>query len=336
MNEKMKTVGIQYGLPTVIVLAIYLILKYAFWTFFPFFFSFVVAFFIRKTTVFLIKVTGLRLKEASFTLLLICYILFFASQYFLFYFLINEGTEFARKLPGIYQNEFEPFLSDFLSGDIIKNTTINLLITEFKNISSTFVVNISSKIANFALNIPDILITATVTIIASFFMSLDYDNIKNSILGSLPSKLKVKLSSIKQNLISSLVKMLKCYIIIFIITFIELFTGLSLLRVRYPLVVALLIAFADFLPLIGTGTVLIPWAIISFLSGKSAFSVGIIALYLIITIIRNIVEPKILGKNIGIHPLLTLASMYLGLRLGGFILAFILPICLFLFKASKK
>lgn len=336
MKENIKTACAKFILPVLITLSIYLILKYAFWTVFPFVFAFAVAYMIRKAVVLVIKVTGLKLKEASFVLLFICYAIFFISLYFLFEFIVKEGIKLAENLPQIYKNEIEPIISGFLESNTIQNSLIIFPLNELKNIASSFVVEISGKIADFALNIPDILITVTVTIIASFFLCLDYDNIKNSLLGLLPLKLRRKLIDIKQSFIFSLGKILRCYLIIFAITFIELFIGLILLRVQYPIAVAFLIAFADFLPLIGTGTVLIPWAVIAFLSRKSAFSLGIIALYLIITVIRNIVEPKILGKNIGIHPLLTLAAMYIGLKMGGFLLAFMLPICLLLFKTSKK
>lgn len=330
-----KTVA-KFILPILLTLSIYLIIKHAFWVVFPFIFAFAVAFLIRKTVVFLIELTGLKLKEASFVLLLTCYIAFFILLYFLFNYLIKEGTKLVQNLPEMYKNEIEPMISEFLNSEIIQNSFVISALSEFKNIASTFVVSLSGKLANFAFSIPDILITIAVTIIASFFLCLDYDNIKNSIMGLLPIELRERLTHTKQNFIFSLGKMLRCYLIIFAITFVELFVGLSLLRVKHSLIVAFLIAFADFLPLIGTGTVLIPWSIVAFLGGNSAFSIGLVALYLIISVIRNIIEPKILGKNIGVHPLITLAAMYIGLKLGGFLLAFMFPLCLLLFKTAKN
>ena len=336
MKEKVNIACSTFLIPVLIAIFLYIALKYAFWIFFPFVFAFALAFVIRKIVVILIKLTGLKIKEASFVILICCYILLFTSMYFLFSFLIKEGIGLAQNLPYIYQNDIEPIITDFLSRNTIQNSIINLSINDLKNITSTFILNISGKLANLALNVPDVLVTATVTIISSFFLCVDYDKIKNNILELFPVAFRKKLITIKQNIILSLGAMLKCYLIIFVITFIELFAGLSLLRVKYPFIVSFIIALADFLPLIGTGTVLIPWAIISFVSGKPAFSVGVIALYLIITLVRNIIEPKILGKNIGVHPLLTLAAMYIGLKLGGFLLAFLLPFCLFIFRASKK
>ena len=336
MKENIKTACIKFFFPALTILILYVVFKYAFWIVFPFLFAFLVAFLIRKVVVLLINVTGLRLKEASFVLLLLCYIAFFTLTYFLSVFLIKKGTHFAQSLPQIYQVEIEPFILNLVNNNKTQNSVINLLMSEIKNITSTFVIDISGRITNFALNIPDVLITIAVTIIASFFLCLDYDNIKNNILIFLPEKLKIRIRCFKENVILGLGKMLKCYLIIFAITFIELFLGLTLLRVRFPIYIALLIAFADFLPLIGTGTILIPWAIVSIISGKSAFSVGIIALYLIITIIRNIIEPKILGKNIGIHPLITLAAVYVGLKIGGFLMAFLMPLCLMIYNAAKN
>ena len=126
--------------------------------------------------------------------------------------------------------------------------------------------------------------------------------------------------------------MLGCYIIIFLLTFLELFVGLSLLGIRNSAALAITIALADILPLIGTGTILIPWGIISLLIDRAPLAVGLFTLYLIITIVRNIIEPKIIGKNIGLHPLLTLSSMYIGLKIGGIFWAVLLPILLMIIK----
>ena len=336
MKESVKMMCEKYGFPVSLTVSLYLILKYAFWTAFPFIFAFIVAFIIRKSVIILISLTGLRVKEASFVLLFACYAVFFVILYLLLDLLLREGAKLAENIPQFYQKEIEPIISDFVNSNAVRNSLINLPLSEFKDVASSFVVDVSGKIANFALSLPDILVTATVTIISSFFLSLDYDNIKNNLMGILPLKIREKIFSAKRNVFLSLEKILKCYLLIFVVTFIELFIGLCLLKVRYPLITALLIAFADFLPLVGTGTVLIPWSFVSFIRGNSAFAVGVIALYLIITVIRNVIEPKILGKNIGIHPLLTLAAMYIGLKTEGVLLALMLPVCMLIFKAVKN
>ena len=119
-------------------------------------------------------------------------------------------------------------------------------------------------------------------------------------------------------------RVIKAYLLIMLITFAEVSVGLWLLRVDVFLVVGLLIAVLDILPVLGSGTVLIPWGVYSLLSGRTALGVGLLVLYATVTLVRTLIEPKILGGQIGLCPLATIISMYAGLRLwgvGGMILA---------------
>ena len=104
-----------------------------------------------------------------------------------------------------------------------------------------------------------------------------------------------------------------------LLTFFELTIGLHILGIENALVIAFLIAIFDVLPVLGTGGIMLPWILISFLNNQVKTGVGLLILYLVITVIRNIIEPKIVGKQIGLHPLLMLMCMYLGARLFGFL-----------------
>jgi len=117
-----------------------------------------------------------------------------------------------------------------------------------------------------------------------------------------------------------------------LITFIELALGLSVLRVEGAITIAALIATIDILPVFGTGGVVIPWAIIELIKGNTPFAIGLAVLYVIITVVRNILEPKMVGKQIGLHPLAMLVCMYVGVKLFGFIGLFALPVALVMVK----
>ena len=103
-------------------------------------------------------------------------------------------------------------------------------------------------------------------------------------------------------------------------------TGLFILGIKAPFLSALIIAFLDILPVIGVGTVLIPWSIVAFAGGEGVLGTGLIALFLINTVIRELAEPKILGKNLGIHPIVSLILIYAGYALFGFTGLIITPI----------
>ena len=109
------------------------------------------------------------------------------------------------------------------------------------------------------------------------------------------------------------------------VTFCLLFAGFSLLRVSYPLLIALLVAFVDALPVLGTGSVLVPWALICFLGGSGARALGLLGLYATAALTRSVLEPKLVGSHLGLDPLVTLIAMYCGLRLWGLMGMLLLP-----------
>jgi len=174
--------------------------------------------------------------------------------------------------------------------------------------------------------IPSLLFTLILTVLASYLIAMDYPRISCFILAQIPEKWQQILFSSRQFLTGQLFRILKGYLIIMLITFSELAAGLWLLRVDAPIKKAALIAVLDILPLIGTGGVLIPWAIIEFLLGNRFLAVGLGILYGIITVVRTIAEPKIIGDQTGLSPLVTLTAMYVGWKIAGFIGILLAPI----------
>ena len=111
--------------------------------------------------------------------------------------------------------------------------------------------------------------------------------------------------------------MLRSYVLIMFITFVEQAVGLTILGVEYSLLIAMAIAVFDILPVVGSGTIMLPWAVISLVTGDTRRGVGLLVLYVIITVIRQIIEPRIVGEHVGLHPMLTLMCMFVGLRVFG-------------------
>ena len=120
------------------------------------------------------------------------------------------------------------------------------------------------------------------------------------------------------------------------LTFVELSIGLSILGIDNSIIIALLTSILDILPVLGTGAVIIPWAIISLILGDIWVGIGLIIVYLIITVIRNIIEPKIVGTQLGLHPLVTLISMFMGVNIAGLFGLFGFPILLSLLMYLNK
>lgn len=124
----------------------------------------------------------------------------------------------------------------------------------------------------------------------------------------------------------------RSYLLIMSITFIELSIGLSVIGIPNAVLIAFMIAIFDILPVLGTGGIMIPWTIITFIQGNYQVSIGILVVYVIVTIVRNILEPKIVGGQLGLHPVVALMSMFIGANLIGVIGLFGFPITLSLLK----
>lgn len=179
--------------------------------------------------------------------------------------------------------------------------------------------------------LPRFFISLFIFVFSSFYFAGDRDSLKSFALSLLSDSTHAKLSRIKKSFLESLKKYCKGYSILFLMTFSLLLLGLSILRVENAHLFALLIALVDILPVLGSGTVLLPWALFSLLIGKGKFALGLFVLYLVILVIRQFSEPKILGKSIGLHPILMLGIVIIGLNLfgiGGMILLPLLCACL--------
>ncbi|MBE6720629.1 MAG: sporulation integral membrane protein YtvI [Ruminococcaceae bacterium] len=225
------------------------------------------------------------------------------------------------------QKFFDPLIEDF---DISK-----LKLGSLKSgISSGL-----SGMVSVVKNVPSIVIGVVIGIIAMIFFTKDYDRIVRFIQAQLPENKKNFPVEIKQVFSNTIFKMIKAYALIMFITFMELFLGFSFLSLigvmsnKYFLFIAILIAIFDIMPIAGSGGVLIPWAFVSLIMQNYRQAIGLIVMYIIITVIRQYIEPKIVGDSLGVHPLVTLMGLYFGLKLFGFLGMFIVPITVMTLKA---
>jgi sporulation integral membrane protein YtvI len=183
--------------------------------------------------------------------------------------------------------------------------------------------------------LPDLLLGAVVAVIVAFYFTLDSAQIKKGIMNILPSRAERMLSHIKKEAAVAAIGYLRSYSLILLITFAEIFFGLTVLGVEYSFLIAAISAAIDILPILGVGIILIPWAIINLMTRKLFLGIGLIILYVITVVIRQFIEPKLVGESLGLHPLLTLAAFYLGYRLFDFSGIFIAPVILVLWRAVK-
>ncbi len=178
--------------------------------------------------------------------------------------------------------------------------------------------------------VPRALLMLAAFVLAAYYFSIDRVVISSWVLSLFPTNVAKGLKKAKDELWGAVSEYLRAYGLIFVITFSELLLLFLTLKTKYSFVLALTVAVIDVLPVVGTGTVLIPWGIWCLLAGDHARGILLLGGYTVITVVRQVIEPKILGKFMGLHPLATLGSMYVGLELLGVTGLFVFPLGLIL------
>ena len=249
----------------------------------------------------------------------------------------NEILKAIKFLPDSIYTSVSENITQFF-GNLINDFDVSKLGINMSSITSGLSNGISG-VYSVVKNIPSILISVVIGVIAWILFTKDYKKVVKFIKLQLPDKHKNLLSETKKIFSSTILKMCRAYGLIMFITFCENFLGLTILNLigvmknSYVFVIAICIAVFDILPVAGSGGILIPWSLIALVTGNVGQCVGLLILYAVITVIRQYIEPKIVGDSLGVNPLVTLAGLYFGLKLFGFMGMFIVPICVMTLKA---
>lgn len=190
-------------------------------------------------------------------------------------------------------------------------------------------------LASLAAFIPNALLFLVVLLLAAYYFASDYAGFHAAVRSLLPAKTAQGLHALRIGLGASVAGFLRAYGLLMLITFSELFSALLVMGYRYAFLIALVTALIDILPVLGTGTVLIPWGILTILSGSTGRGVALLCVYAVMTVVRQIIEPRIVGKYIGVPPLLALAAMYVGLKLFGLVGLILFPLAALLLWKAK-
>ncbi len=170
---------------------------------------------------------------------------------------------------------------------------------------------------NVAKGIPGALVNSIVVILSSYFFIAEQDRVRALAGRLIPSSFYSYGGLFRKDLRNLIGGYFLAQFRIMFVVAVVLAVGFVILGVKYGILLAVLIAILDFLPLFGTGTALFPWAVVKLLSGEAAFAVGLILLYVLTQVVRQIIQPKIVGDSMGLPPLLTLIFLYVGFKVRG-------------------
>lgn len=239
-----------------------------------------------------------------------------------------------------YSNEISTQINDLIykATNFYNALPVEVTDTITKNLQSLsatitgLITAIIQYVINTVSSIPKLTVFIIVTILGTYFISSDKKAISSFFYRQLPFAWRKRMTGLKKDTIKALIGYFRAILILMGFTFIEVSIGLFILNVKYAFLIALMVGLAEAIPIVGTGTVMLPWILWHVFTGNMTLAFGLAILYVLGILIRQIMEPKIVGSQIGLHPLVTLLAMYIGLEFFGVIGMFIGPISIIIVK----
>lgn len=332
--------GIRLALAALLILFFRYLVPPLLRLFMPFVLALVVAWLLNPLIKGLQKRLGLSRGVISLLLILLGFAAVGGVLFGLGYSLFSEVSSLLDNWQGIWQS-----LQDGITavGDALEkllaylpsemehfvNENMDRLTTALNNWVSAVMPAIGARAGNFAMSIPAFVVALIVFIMGAYFITADYPHYRFLVTDRMPSGVRDFFSHVKHTALGAFAGYVRAEVIISIGVFAILLVGFLLIRQPYAVLLALLLAVLDFIPIIGSGTVMVPWAILDLMTGNWFHAVGLMVVWGIICVFRRVAEPKAVGSQTGLSPILSLVSMYVGMQLAG-VLGMILGPVLFL------
>lgn len=297
--------------------------------FMPFFLAFLLAWALNPLIRFINRKIGIPRKPLAMLLLLILYglIVFLVTRAVIA--IAGEVMSFAENWNSIsasllkYLNMFEDWVSSLspAAGDQLQQ-----LIDSFFLWLSEFVSGILSNAGQYIggagtviKRIPNFFVAVVVFLMASYFMAADYPTIRFAATKGLPENLRNFLSGIRNIFSAAFGGYIRAEFLLSVGVFIILIIGFLVIGQNYALLLAMGLAILDFIPIIGAGTVMVPWMVIDVINGRYQHGIALLVIWGVIALFRRIGEPKVLGDQVGLHPIVSLFAIFLGMKVGGIV-----------------
>lgn len=296
--------------------------------FMPFVIGWVIALIANPLVRFLERKLKIVRKHSSVMIVVSVLILIVGALYLLVAKTFVELFGFLKDLPAIYEKTLLDVMATFQKFEHAFDflpPNIQASLSQFTENIGTYMGSLIQTIAsptmeiagNVAKGIPNAMVNMIVTILSAYFFIAQQDKLVGSMKKLAPDFVLQYMSFLRKDVRGLIGGYFLAQFRIMFVVGIILAVGFYVLGVEYGLVLALLIAFLDFLPVFGTGTVLLPWAVIKLFSGTYAYAVGLILLYITTQVVRQIIQPKIVGDSMGLPPLMTLFLLYIGFKVRG-------------------
>lgn len=352
--EKRKSFIINFVYAVICIGLFYVFIKYCLGVLSPFIIAFIVAYALQRPIKWAQK--KLHLKShgiISFLLVLLVVCIIFGVLSIAVLILFDELKGFASYLTTQFSSidELIVTLENYAMGVIvrlpqsIRGTVGDYVTNAFDSLgegqSKIDLSMLSAPLSgawSVVKSLPSTILSVVVAVVSCFFMASDYDKVKELVLGFFSDSKRKSVVKTKRTATKAITKLLKAYVTIMAITFAEMFLGLFLLKLigvydgSYIAIISFVTCIIDIIPVLGTGTVLIPWAVFNLIFGNFGMGVGLLVIYAAITVIRQIIEPKLVANQAGLPAIVTIMAMFIGVRIFGAFGIILLPFTVIILK----
>ncbi|GAA0726591.1 sporulation integral membrane protein YtvI [Clostridium malenominatum] len=323
--EKLDKYIIFFVLYTLSFILFFKFIKYAL----PFFLAFIFSLILKGPTEYIIKKFKFKKGFASLITTLAFFAIIITSIWLMTTSLSREAIQLAKNSQHYFSdsaNDIYKFIESLkvyynnLDPSIITSLESNL--TSYLSKASNLTVTITSKIiqimVSFLAYIPYAFMLILFTLLSTYFFTKDFTSTRDKVMNSIIPDKSNKFYTIMNESKRMLSNYALSYLLVILLSFIETFAGFLFLKVRYALTLSIIAAIFDILPILGIGGIYIPLALLNIFIFKNYYiGFGVLIWYVVVTIIRQIVEPKIVSSSLGVHPVSILASIYIGLKVAG-------------------
>ncbi|WP_112181597.1 MULTISPECIES: sporulation integral membrane protein YtvI [Paraliobacillus] len=209
-------------------------------------------------------------------------------------------------------------------------------ISEIASSGSAILENFFFTATNFIRGLPNLLSVSFFILLGTFFISKDWYKLQNWYNKIIPIKFLNKMGAVTKTFKHTLYSFFKAQLILTLISTLLIFIGLLVINIDYPFTLALLIGIVDFIPYLGTGLFFIPWIIYQFINGNFDLTIQLCAIYMIVIIQRQLMEPKLLASHIGVNPLWMLITAFASYQLFGLLGVFVAPFIVMFMQTLSK
>ena len=348
-NWNTRKIGRAVITLAILALAVFLLIHYIQYIL-PFVLAGLIMLVLEPVVSFLVKKIRIPRIFASMVTLLLFALLAIALLAWISVTMVSELLNITRSLPSVSQlvsiaNDyldawrvyFESIPPDVLS--ILSNAleqNVQRFATSFNTGLTQMVTTALVGIRGMIARLPSFFLVLVITMVAAFFMSRDRVKISRFFERQMPDSGRETFIKLKHGMFAAVIGVLRAQVSISIINGCIVFVGYSIIGLPFPLLISLFTAVVDVLPVLGVGTVLVPWSLISFATGNVRTGVVLALTYCVTFVLRQFLEPRLMGKGLGLHPLVTMMAMYIGLRAGGVLGLFTAPLLVAFLKALQE